>query len=72
MTRHTRSGRRRVDVLALLIGILSVLIAAIALWAAFGTINWRVVAIVGPLALVLIGGLGLFLGRHPKKESKNG
>ena len=57
--------RRSYDVVSLIFGVLLTCVAAGSLWLAFiGPIDWRVVKIVAPLALVAVGILGLALSRN--------
>lgn len=66
MHRPTRRGPpTRIDLLAFLIGVLAIIGATIALWSAFGTVPGAALVAV-PIALVLLGGLGLFLGHNHK------
>ncbi len=62
-----RQNKRRphADLLAFLVGVLAVIGAGFALWAAFAVIPAGAVVAV-PIALVLLGGLGLYLGHNPK------
>jgi hypothetical protein len=56
---------RRVDVVALVLGIVLTAVAALSLWSTFvGSINWGIVQIVAPLGLVATGIIGLALSRH--------
>jgi hypothetical protein len=55
----------RVDVVALVFGLLLTAIGAGALWLAFtGSLNWHVVKVAAPLALVVVGVLGLAFSRN--------
>jgi hypothetical protein len=54
---------RRADVTGLTAGLLFLVLAAVALWAAFGTVDWTAVGLALPFALVAIGMLGLNLTR---------
>lgn len=54
---------RRADVGALIAGLLFLLLAAVGLWAAFGTVDWTALGFGLPFALVAIGMLGLNLTR---------
>lgn len=54
----------RADVVALVIGLLGLLLAALGLWAAWGTVSWASVGLAVPLCLVAIGVLGLLASRH--------
>ncbi len=53
----------RADVLALVVGLLSLLLAGLGLWLAFGSVNWAWVGIAAPLVLVAVGLLGLAASR---------
>ncbi len=55
---------RRADVTGLTAGLLFLLLAAVALWAAFGTVDWTSVGLALPFALVALGMLGLNLTRN--------
>ncbi|MFP5283671.1 MAG: hypothetical protein ACLGIF_09490 [Actinomycetes bacterium] len=56
---------RRLDVVALVFGLLLCGIAVSALWAALGgPVDWRLLQIVAPLSLVVIGITGLALSRR--------
>lgn len=56
---------KRVDVVALIAGLLMTGVATGSLWLAFtGSINWQVIRVVAPLALVVVGVLGLALSRN--------
>jgi hypothetical protein len=56
---------RRVDVVALVFGLLLTGLAAVSLWASFGTpVDWRVLRIAAPVWLVGTGILGLALSRR--------
>jgi len=55
----------RVDVVALIFGLLFTAVATGALWLAFtGSINWQLVKVAAPLALVVVGVLGLAFSRN--------
>jgi hypothetical protein len=55
---------RRVDVVALIAGLLLTGIATGSLWLAFnGSIDWQLVKVLAPLALVVVGVLGLAFSR---------
>jgi len=58
---------KRVDVAALNIGLVCLGIAALALCTAFASVDWKLVSIVAPLGLVVIGLIGLLLSRTPTK-----
>ncbi len=56
---------RRVDVVALVWGLLLTTVASGSLWLAVtGSISWSMVSVVAPLALVVFGLLGLALSRN--------
>lgn len=56
---------RRLDVVALVSGVLLTGVAAASLWWSItGAINWEVLKIVAPLALVAVGVAGLALSRN--------
>jgi hypothetical protein len=56
---------RRVDVLALVLGVVFSAVAVLSLWLSlFGSINWEVVRIAAPLGLVSLGVVGLALSRN--------
>ena len=56
---------RRVDVVALVLGIVLTAVASLSLWATLvGSINWGIVQIVAPLGLVATGIVGLALSRN--------
>jgi hypothetical protein len=56
---------RRVDVVALVLGIVLTAVAALSLWSTLvGSINWSIVQIVAPLLLVATGVVGLALSRN--------
>lgn len=55
----------RVDVVALIAGLLLTGVAVCSLWlSVFGSIDWQVVQVVAPLSLVIVGVLGLALSRN--------
>jgi len=55
----------RVDVVALVFGLLLTAVGAGALWLAFaGSLNWQLVKVAAPLALVVVGVLGLAFSRN--------
>ena len=57
--------RRSYDVVALIFGVLLTCVSVGSLWLSFvGPINWRVVKLIAPLALVAVGVVGLALSRH--------
>lgn len=53
----------RRDVTAFNAGLVFLVVAALGLWMAFGDVNWKLVSIAAPLALVFIGAAGLILSR---------
>ena len=53
----------RPDVTALVLGLLVLTIAGLGLWMAFGTVNWTVMGLALPLALVAFGVVGLTASR---------
>lgn len=53
----------RVDIPALVVGLLGLMLAGLGLWRAFGAVNWSLVGVAIPLVLVLVGLLGLVLSR---------
>jgi hypothetical protein len=56
---------RRVDVVALMSGLLLTAIAVGSLWLTFGgRIDWQLLRVVAPLSLVVVGVLGLALSRN--------
>jgi hypothetical protein len=56
---------RRVDVLALVLGVVFSAVAMLSLWLSlFGSINWEAVRIAAPLGLVSLGIVGLALSRN--------
>lgn len=56
---------RRLDVVALVTGVLLTGLAAASLWWSItGWLNWEVLKIVAPLALVAVGVIGLGLSRN--------
>lgn len=59
-------GRRvRVDVVALVLGLVCTALASSALWRAFlGPLDWSLVKVLAPLGLVAVGVLGLALSRN--------
>lgn len=52
--------KRRIDGLALTIGLVALLIAAIAVWTSLGSVPWTDVGAFVPLILVAFGLVGLF------------
>jgi hypothetical protein len=61
-----RSRGPRIDLPSFLVGILAIAGACVALWAAFAVVPWGV-ALAAPVALVLIGGLGLYLSQNSRE-----
>lgn len=59
------SGRRKVDLVALVMGLLLAEVAIVVLWHAFGSVDWRLLGVAAPLTLVVIGGIGLIFSRNP-------
>lgn len=56
---------RHLDVVALVFGLLLSAIAGAALWRSFvGPLDWELLKIAAPLALVVVGVLGLALSRN--------
>jgi hypothetical protein len=56
---------KRVDVVALVAGLLLTGVAACSLWLTFtGSIDWEVIRVAAPLVLVVVGVLGLALSRN--------
>ena len=56
---------RRLDVVALVFGLLLTAVAVCSLWYTFTErISWPVIRIAAPLALVVVGVLGLSLSRN--------
>ena len=53
----------RPDITALTVGLVACLLAALGMWAAYGSVNWPLVGLLAPIALVMIGLLGLILAR---------
>jgi len=58
---------RRIDVAALNVGLVCVGVAILALVSAFAFVDWKLVSIVAPLGLVVIGLIGLLLSRNSQK-----
>lgn len=58
---------KRIDVAAMNIGLVCLGVAAIALCTAFATVDWKLVSIIAPLGLVVIGLIGLLLSRTSTK-----
>jgi hypothetical protein len=56
---------RNVDVVALVFGLLLSAVAGAALWQSFlGPLDWELLKIAAPLALVVVGAVGLALSRN--------
>ena len=53
----------RPDVTALILGLLVLTVAGLGLWMAFGTVNWSIMGLAIPLALVAVGIVGLTASR---------
>lgn len=62
------SHRRKIDLAALVLGLIFAEVAIVALWNAFGAVDWRLLGIAAPLTLVVIGGIGLILSRNPNRK----
>lgn len=57
--------RAPVDVVALVLGLLLTAVAAGSLWLSVtGSLNWALVKVIAPCALVVIGVVGLALSRN--------
>lgn len=57
--------KQRRDVVALVFGIVLTTVAVGSLWLSFvGSIDWRLVKVIAPLGLIVIGILGLALSRQ--------
>ena len=54
----------RPDGMSVTVGLLFGAIAAVGLWSAVGTVDWALVGVGLPVALVAIGVLGINLSRH--------
>ena len=54
---------RRTDVTALVVGLVLLVLAGLGLWTSFGTVNWAWAGVGAPLALVIVGLVGLTLSR---------
>lgn len=62
---RTARSRPRRDVVALVVGLVLTGLAGAALWhAVTGSLPWALLRSATPLALVLVGGLGLLLTRR--------
>jgi membrane protein YdbS with pleckstrin-like domain len=56
---------KRVDVVALIAGVLLTGVAVASLWLTFtGSLNWQLLRLLAPLALVVVGVLGLAFSRN--------
>jgi hypothetical protein len=56
---------KRVDVVALVAGLLFTAVASASLWLAFtGSIRWDLLKVAAPLTLVVVGVIGLALSRN--------
>lgn len=62
------STRQRIDLVAFVMGLLLAEVAIVALWNAFGSVDWRLLGIAAPLTLVVIGGIGLLFSRTPRNR----
>lgn len=49
---------------SLIVGLLGLMLGGVALWNAFGVIDWNLLRVIAPLSLVAVGVLGLTLSRH--------
>lgn len=59
------AGRRRLDVVALVFGLVLTGTAATCLWLSLvGSVNWSLLKTVAPLSLVVVGVIGLALSRR--------
>lgn len=55
---------RRLDVVALVFGLLLTALGAASLWATFGgPFDWRLLQVAAPVTLVAVGALGLVMSR---------
>ena len=61
---------RRIDVAALNVGLVCLGISALALCSAFSGVDWKLVSILAPLRLVVIGLAGLVLSRPSTKGNR--
>lgn len=65
MSTRPASGRQRLDVVALVFGIVLTGVAVAALWlSVVGSLNWSLLKTVAPLGLVAVGVVGLVLSRR--------
>ncbi len=56
---------RRLDVVALVFGLLLTVVAGASLWqTVVGSLNWELLKVAAPLVLVVVGVLGLALSRN--------
>ena len=56
---------KRLDVVSLIFGLLLTAVAAGSLWLSFtGSLDWQLVKVAAPTALILVGVLGLVLSRN--------
>ena len=53
----------RVDVTALVVGLVLLLGATLGLWTSFASVNWAWVGVAVPVCLVLVGLVGLLVSR---------
>ncbi len=56
--------RRPANPASLIVGLLGLMLGGVALWNAFGVIDWNLLRVIAPLSLVAVGVLGLTLSRH--------
>jgi hypothetical protein len=61
---------KRIDVAAFNVGLFCVGLACLALISAFATVDWKIVSVVAPLGLVVIGLAGLLLSRTSTKGTR--
>ncbi|RCK68885.1 hypothetical protein DT076_13245 [Desertihabitans brevis] len=60
-----RPTRRSVDVGVLILGLIMLPVAALVVWTSLGlAVDWGTLAVLAPVGLVLVGGLGLVLSRQ--------
>lgn len=65
----SRARRRRPDVGALLVGVVLLAVAGLVLWTSLGwTVDWGLVVVLAPIALIVLGVLGLTLSRRPHRD----
>jgi hypothetical protein len=56
---------KRVDVVALVAGLLLTGVASTSLWLTFtGSVDWPLIKVISPLVLVVVGVIGLALSRN--------